>query len=86
MASAAREMLPSCWRSFTVTYLRSSSSNTASRASGSVKARAIDRATLGGTESWKAPAWGRGLGILGLCLAASATISVAVYGVLTAVD
>ena len=34
----------------------------------------------------KAATWGRALGILGLCLAASATIAVAVYGVLTAAD
>lgn len=50
------------------------------------KARAFGRATLGPAEGGKAAAWGRVLGILGLCLAASATISVAVYGVLTAAD
>lgn len=50
------------------------------------KARALDRATLGSTESGKAATWGRALGIFGLCLAASATISIAVYGVLTAAD
>ena len=50
------------------------------------RARALDRATLGGNESGRAARWGRILGILGLCLAASATISIAVYGVLTAAD
>jgi len=50
------------------------------------KARAVDRATLGRAASGKAATWGRILGIIGLCLAASATISVAVYGVLTAAD
>jgi len=50
------------------------------------KARALDRATLGPTASGKAATWGRVLGILGLCLGASATISIAVYGVLTAAD
>jgi peptidoglycan/LPS O-acetylase OafA/YrhL len=50
------------------------------------KARALDRATLGQSESGKAATWGRVLGIVGLCIAASATIAVAVYGVLTAAD
>ena len=50
------------------------------------RARAIDRATLGREASGKAATWGRALGILGLCLAASATIALAVYGVLTAAD
>jgi hypothetical protein len=50
------------------------------------RARAVDRATLGRGASGRAATWGRILGILGLCLAASATISVAVYGVLTAAD
>ena len=50
------------------------------------KARALDRATLGSTERGKVATWGRVLGVVGLCLAASATISIAVYGVLTAAD
>jgi hypothetical protein len=50
------------------------------------RARAGDRATLGRESSGKAATWGRALGILGLCLAASATIALAVYGVLTAAD
>ena len=50
------------------------------------QARALNSATLGSTESGKAATWGRVLGILGLCLATSATISNAVYGVLTAAD
>lgn len=50
------------------------------------KARALDRATLGSTEGGKAATWGRALGIVGLCIAASATIAVAVYGVLTVAD
>jgi hypothetical protein len=50
------------------------------------KARALDRATLGQSEGGKAATWGRVLGIVGLCMAASATIAVAVYGVLTAAD
>ena len=49
-------------------------------------ARALDRATLGSTASGKSATWARVLGILGLCLAGSATIAVAVYGVLTAAD
>ncbi|MCY7303547.1 MAG: hypothetical protein LH654_11070 [Thermoleophilia bacterium] len=49
-------------------------------------ARALDRATLGATESVKAAAWGRVLGVVGLGIAVSATIAVAVYGVLTAAD
>jgi len=50
------------------------------------KARALDRATLEGVKGGRAATWGRVLGILGLCLAASATISIAVYGVLAAAD
>ena len=50
------------------------------------RARALDRATLGRTGGGKAASWGRILGILGLCLAASETISLAVYGVLIAAD
>jgi len=50
------------------------------------RARALDRATVTGTGSGKAGRVGRLLGILGLCLAASATISVAVYEVLIAIE
>lgn len=49
------------------------------------KARAVDRATLD-AGGGKAGRWGRVLGTLGLCLAASAAISVAVYGLLTAAE
>lgn len=50
------------------------------------RARALDRATLRGARGGKTATWGRILGILGLCLAASATISFAVYAVLIAAD
>ena len=50
------------------------------------KARALDRATLGPSASGKGATWGRVLGVVGLCIAASATIAVAVYGVLTVAD
>ena len=53
------------------------------------RARALDQATLSGTGEAKRgrPArLGRLLGILGICLAASATIAVAVYEVLLAVE
>lgn len=50
------------------------------------KARAVDRATLDAGGGGKAGRWGRVLGTLGLCLAASAAISVAVYGLLTAAE
>lgn len=50
------------------------------------KARALDRATLGTSASGKGATWGRVLGVIGLCIAASATIAVAVYAVLTASD
>ncbi len=46
----------------------------------------LDRATLGRSGGRKAARAGRILGIIGLCLAASATISLAVYGVLIAMD
>ena len=50
------------------------------------RARALDRAAVSGPGSGKAGRVGRLLGILGLCMAASATISVAVYEVLIAVE
>ena len=49
------------------------------------RARALDRATLGRTGGAKAARAGRLLGILGLCVAASATIALSVYAVLLAV-
>lgn len=50
------------------------------------RARALDQATLGRAGGTKAATAGRLLGILGLCVAASATVAFAVYGVLLAVD
>ena len=50
------------------------------------RARALDRATLGRAGGGRAARLGRLLGILGLCLAASATIALAVYGVLHAIE
>jgi hypothetical protein len=50
------------------------------------RARALDRATLGKAGGARAARIGRLLGILGLCLAASATIAVAVYELLVAVE
>jgi hypothetical protein len=50
------------------------------------RARALDRATLGRASGRRSARMGRILGILGLCLTASATISLAVYGVLLAAD
>ena len=53
------------------------------------RARALDQATLsggGGRSAGRLGRLGRLLGILGLCLAASATIAVAVYEVLLAVE
>jgi len=50
------------------------------------RARALDKAAVSGPGTGKAGRVGRLLGILGLCIAASATISVAVYGVLIAVE
>ena len=49
------------------------------------RARLLVRATLGRTGGARAARIGRLLGILGLCMAASATIALAVYGVLVAV-
>lgn len=46
------------------------------------RARALDRASLGSAGGTKAARAGRLLGIVGLCVAASATIALAVYGVL----
>jgi hypothetical protein len=48
------------------------------------KARALDRATLGRAGGGRMARVGRFLGILGLCIAASATIALAVYAVLHA--
>ncbi len=49
------------------------------------RARSFDGATLGRAGGAKATRIGRFLGILGICLAASATIAVSVYGLLVAV-
>jgi hypothetical protein len=49
------------------------------------RARSFDEATLGRAGGAKATRTGRFLGIVGLCVAASATIAVSVYGVLVAV-
>ena len=50
------------------------------------RARALDQATISASGGGKAGRAGRLLGILGLCIAASATISVAVYELLVAVE
>jgi hypothetical protein len=50
------------------------------------KARTYEQATLGRAGGGRAGRVGRLLGILGLCMAASATIAVAVYEVLVAVE
>ena len=50
------------------------------------RATAFDRATLGRAGGGRAARLGRLLGILGLCIAASATIALAVYGVLHAIE
>jgi len=53
------------------------------------RARALDEATLSSTgeaKSGRLGRLGRLLGIVGICLAASATIAVAVYEVLLAVE
>ena len=50
------------------------------------RARELERATLGKAGGARAAQIGRLLGILGLCLAASATIAVAVYELLVAVE
>jgi hypothetical protein len=49
-------------------------------------ARARERATLGRAGGGAAARAGRLLGVLGLCLAATATISLLVYGLLLAID
>jgi hypothetical protein len=50
------------------------------------RAKALDRARLGRAGGGRAARLGRLLGILGLCIAASATIALAVYGVLHAIE
>ena len=50
------------------------------------RARELERATLGKAGGARAAQIGRLLGILGLCMAASATIAVAVYELLVAVE
>ena len=46
------------------------------------RARALDDATLGRSSGRRAASVGRLLGIVGICMASSALIAVAVYGVL----
>ena len=50
------------------------------------RARARDRATLGRAGGGRAARVGRFLGILGLCIAASASIALGVYAVLHAIE
>jgi hypothetical protein len=50
------------------------------------RAQALDRATLGRAGGAKAARVGRLLGLLGLCVAASASVALAVYGMLLALD
>lgn len=50
------------------------------------RARAYEQATLGRAGGVKRGRVGRLLGILGICMAASATIAVAVYEVLVAIE
>ena len=50
------------------------------------RARALEQTTLSGGGTSKAGRLGRLLGIAGLCIAASATIAVAVYELLLAVE
>ncbi len=50
------------------------------------RVRAYDQATLGRAGGAKTARAGRLLGIVGLCMAASASIALAVYGVLLAMD
>jgi hypothetical protein len=50
------------------------------------RAKARDRATLGRAGGGRTARLGRFLGILGLCIAASATIALAVYAVLHAIE
>ena len=47
---------------------------------------ALDRVTLGRAGGGRAARVGRLLGILGICMAASAAIALAVYGVLHAIE
>ena len=50
------------------------------------RARGLDRATLGRAGGGRSARIGRLLGILGLCMAASASIALAVYAVLHAIE
>jgi hypothetical protein len=50
------------------------------------KSRSRAEASLASTEGRRKVSAGRILGILGICMASSATIAVAVYGVLTYLD
>ncbi len=50
------------------------------------RARARDRATLGRAGGGRAARVGRFLGILGLCIASSASIALGVYAVLHAIE
>ena len=50
------------------------------------RARALDRASLGRAGGWRAARIGRLLGILAVCMAASASIALAVYAVLHAIE
>ena len=50
------------------------------------RARVLDRVTLGRAGGGRAARLGRLLGILGICMAASAAIALAVYGVLHAIE
>lgn len=50
------------------------------------KVRGRAEATLASTERRRTASLGRVLGILGICMASSATIAVAVYAVLTYID
>lgn len=50
------------------------------------QARARERATVTREGRGRVSAWGRILGVIGLCLAASGAISLAVYAVLVSAD
>lgn len=50
------------------------------------RARALDGARLGHAGGTRAGKLGRWLGLLGICLAASSTIAVSVYGLLVSVS
>ena len=50
------------------------------------RARALDRASLGRAGGGRAARIGRLLGILGVCMAASASIALAVYAVLHGIE